>query len=621
MKRLRSLPALWLAAATLIPIGVLSWLGIRVLQQDGDAARQRRSVDLQVTAGRLSLDLAAWLQELDARVLRGEGVTFNATGPEPTRELPLLYAASFLSAGAIRTAELAAAEILEYQNQNLTAAADAYRRAAQSNSRQVRAAAWLGLGAVLLKSGDLESALAAYRELERLSDVQVAGEPAALFALKARCRALDQSGQSARLRSEATSLARTLHAGGWLIDRPTFENYQNDLRRWGAPEPPVEMAARTRAALELWQNWHDGKLPPRGQRIVSVGADRVLATWATTSGRTVVWLTTANELDSAFRPLARALALSISAYDDEDRVMFGDDSSAGPLLTKSETRLPFSLRVAPLDTAVIDLQDRRRRRVLMSSLAVAFVLIIAAAFGLYRTTVRQLALAKQQTDFVSAVSHEFRTPLTSMRHLTDLLSTRQVASEERRTHYYKLLTHETERLHRLVEGLLSFGRIDAGGYAWRLEPVDVGVMAAAVCADFKNEPQARSREIACDIESELPAVRADSEALSRALWNLLDNASKYSAADAPVSVSVRRAGQVVHIAVGDRGIGIQPEERESVFQKFVRGAEAKRAGIGGVGIGLTLVSRIIEAHGGSVQVDSEPGRGSTFTLVIPCIES
>jgi len=622
MKRVRSLPALWLmAAATLIPIGVLSWLGIRVLQQDGDAERQRQSDNLQVTARRLSLDLAAWLQELDARVLRGEGLTFNATGPESHRDLPLLYSASFLSAAPIRTAELAAAEMLEYQKQNLTAAADAYRRAARSNSRKVRAAALLGLGVVLLKSGDLESALGAYRELESLSDVDVAGRPAALVALNARCRALDKSGERARLRSEATTFARTLHAGGWLIDRPTFENYQDDLRRWGAPEPPVELAARTRAAIQLWQDWHDGKLPPRGQRIESVGADRVLATWATTSGRTVAWLTTANELDAAFRPLAQAWALRIGAYDDEDRVMFGDGNSAGPLLTKSETRLPFSLRAAALDAVAVDLQERKRRRLLLSSLAVAFALITAAAFGLYRTTVRQLALARQQTDFVSAVSHEFRTPLTSMRHLTDLLSTRHVTSEERRTHYYKLLTHETERLHRLVEDLLSFGRIDAGGYAWRLQPVDIGTMAAAVCADFKNEPQAQSREIVCAIEPHLPAVRADSEALSRALWNLLDNASKYSAADAPVSVSVRRAGQVVHVAVGDQGIGIRPEERESVFHKFVRGTEAKHAGIGGVGIGLTLVSRIIEAHGGSVQVDSEPGRGSTFTLVIPCIES
>jgi two-component system sensor histidine kinase SenX3 len=88
-----------------------------------------------------------------------------------------------------------------------------------------------------------------------------------------------------------------------------------------------------------------------------------------------------------------------------------------------------------------------------------------------------------------------------------------------------------------------------------------------------------------------------------------------------VSVSVRRFGTSVHIAVQDRGIGIEPEERKTVFQKFVRGAKAKRAGIGGVGLGLSLVARIVEAHGGSVELESEPGHGSTFTLVLPCIAS
>jgi signal transduction histidine kinase len=354
---------------------------------------------------------------------------------------------------------------------------------------------------------------------------------------------------------------------------------------------------------------------------VRVGPDAVLASWTTSASRPIAWFTTKIELDAALLPLARTHGLRSTAYDDEDGVVFGDGHAAGPVLTKSETRLPFTLRVAPLDPAAVDVQDRRRRIVLMSSLSIAFVLTIAAGYGLYRTTARELALARQQTDFVSAVSHEFRTPLTSMRHLTDLLSTRQVVSEERRTHYYALLTHETERLQRLVEGLLSFGRIEAGGYAWRVQPVDIAAVVEAVAEDFRHEPAARSREIVCDVETDLPPVSADSEALARALWNLLDNAAKYSPPAAPVSLSVKRVGQAVHIAVGDRGIGIQPEERESVFQKFVRGAEAKRAGIGGVGLGLALVSRIVEAHGGSVRVDSEPGRGSTFTIVIPCIES
>jgi signal transduction histidine kinase len=239
---------------------------------------------------------------------------------------------------------------------------------------------------------------------------------------------------------------------------------------------------------------------------------------------------------------------------------------------------------------------------------------------LYRATTREMVLAREQADFVSAVSHEFRTPLTSMRHLTDLLVSRGVTSEERRTQYYGLLANETERLHRMVESLLSFGRIEGGGYAWQLTTADAGELVNGILEEFRRESLAEGRAVICEVEDDLPAIRADREALSRALWNLLENAAKYSEAGSEIRVFARRLGNTILIGVGDRGVGIPPNEHEKIFQKFVRGAEAKRAGVRGVGIGLALVKRIVEAHGGTVQVESEPGRGSTFTLVLPCHE-
>ena len=121
----------------------------------------------------------------------------------------------------------------------------------------------------------------------------------------------------------------------------------------------------------------------------------------------------------------------------------------------------------------------------------------------------------------------------------------------------------------------------------------------------------------CDVYDGLPPIRADWEALSRALWNLLENAGKYSPAETPIHVFARRAGDAVEIGVADRGSGISKAEQARVFQKFVRGSAAQRGGVRGVGIGLALVKRIMEAHGGSVTVDSEPGRGSTFTMLLP----
>jgi signal transduction histidine kinase len=265
--------------------------------------------------------------------------------------------------------------------------------------------------------------------------------------------------------------------------------------------------------------------------------------------------------------------------------------------------------------------DGSDRRLVLGSLSLAFVLIVAAAYGLYRATSRELGLARQQREFVSAVSHEFRTPLTSMRHLTDLLATREGVTDERRAHYYSLLSHETQRLHRMVENLLSFGRIEARAYAWRLESVDIAALARLAVDDFRRDAAASARAVTCEIDDGLPAVRADSDALARAVRNLLENAAKYSEPGTPIDVFVRYAGGSVQVTVGDRGIGIAPEDRARIFDVFVRGTDATRSRTRGVGMGLALVKRIIEAHGGSVKVDSTPGQGSLFTLEIPCPRS
>jgi signal transduction histidine kinase len=337
----------------------------------------------------------------------------------------------------------------------------------------------------------------------------------------------------------------------------------------------------------------------------------------------VVWLATPGSLADLLNPLADARQLTIALSDVEGGSVFGAAQSGALPVMPDATHLPFIVRAAPAPdfaSAWRD-SDRLRRSLLVAGLVGAFALMVAAALALYRVTMRRLRLARQESDFVSAVSHEFRTPLTSMRHLTDLLRSGSIADSERRSQYYGLLGRETERLHRMVESLLSLGRIDAGAYVWRLESSDAGDLARAAVDEFRNEPQAVGREIVCEVESPLRPIHVDREALNRALWNLLENASKYSKPGTPIRVSVRRSADAVTVDVADAGIGIPAAERSLIFQKFVRGAEAKRAGIRGVGVGLALVQRIVEAHGGSVRLERELGRGSTFTLVFPCPES
>lgn len=531
----RKIPVL-LAAATLIPIGVLSWLGVRILEQDREVERQRARETLEVVAGRLALDIERQLVDIEERLARGAGIHFTPSGIKAASDFPLLNQPG-VSGGEDPPPVFSMAEAEEFRRRDLAAAASLYRRLAASPEPAVRAAALVRLGRVLRKRGDRAGALQAYAQLGELGSLVVAGEPAALMDRQGRLKVFEEAGAAEDLRREAADLARTRGAGGRQIDRSTFDLYLSLLHRWGAPAPSPKAIARTEAAIHLWQTWRNGSLPPRGRRILREEGAPVLAVWTGGHEQVTAWLATPDRLEALLRPLLDSQHLAASLYDMDGQPVFGGSQAAGISLTPGETRLPFILKVAALGTPAEAKRDRMRRTVLISSLVVAFLLTIAAAYGLYRATTRELVLARQQSDFVSAVSHEFRTPLTSMRHLTELLVSRGITSEERKAQYYELLAHETDRLHRMVESLLSFGRIEAGAYAWRLEPAGAGELVRGIVEEFRRDPQAGGRPIVCEIEEWLPPIRVDREALSRALWNLLENAGKYSQPGSPIRVS------------------------------------------------------------------------------------
>jgi signal transduction histidine kinase len=184
--------------------------------------------------------------------------------------------------------------------------------------------------------------------------------------------------------------------------------------------------------------------------------------------------------------------------------------------------------------------------------------------------------------------------------------------------FYGALARNTERLHRLVESLLDFSRMETGRKPWRLQPTDAVVVAEGVALEFQKEVHSRGVQIdfAADRPGEL-LLQADAEALGHALWNLLDNAVKYSIEPGSVQVSVARKPHSIVISVKDQGIGIPQREQRNIFRKFVRGEQVGKLGIKGTGLGLAIVAHIVEAHGGTIEVESEEGKGSTFRLVLP----
>jgi signal transduction histidine kinase len=241
--------------------------------------------------------------------------------------------------------------------------------------------------------------------------------------------------------------------------------------------------------------------------------------------------------------------------------------------------------------------------------------VLAGSALIARAVSRELAVARLKSDFVSAVSHEFRTPLATLRQLTENLSDGRVGDEERRRAYYRAQARATARLSRLVERLLDFGRMEAGALRYRPEPLDLGGLVRAVVDEFEHVVADTGHRIELAVDPGVLPVRADREALAQAVWNLLDNAIKYSPGRPAVWIQVCEENGHAAVRVRDRGPGVLPEERKDLFREFTRGTAARAGGVKGTGIGLAMVNYIVQAHRGRVRVDSVPGQGSTFTIL------
>ena len=226
---------------------------------------------------------------------------------------------------------------------------------------------------------------------------------------------------------------------------------------------------------------------------------------------------------------------------------------------------------------------------------------------------KQMRLARLKTDLVAAVSHELKTPLSSMRLLVDSLLADTEFDAQKTREYLQLVAGENLRLTRLVENFLTFSRIERNRQRFefeRIEPADVVASAAGVMRERLND-------LTVDVEPGLPAIHADPDALLTALVNLLDNAWKYTRSEKRICLrATREAGQVV-FAVEDNGIGIAAREQKRIFRRFYQVDARLARETGGCGLGLTIVESIARAHGGSVRVASQVGAGSTFSLCLP----
>jgi signal transduction histidine kinase len=263
--------------------------------------------------------------------------------------------------------------------------------------------------------------------------------------------------------------------------------------------------------------------------------------------------------------------------------------------------------------------DVVRRQVMMFTAAFGVLLAVIAAGCVltWRLMRRETEMARLKSDFVANVSHDLRTPLSVIRMFGETLELGRVADEARRREYYRVITRESERLSRLIDNVLDFSRIESG--RWRFDPAPTAVepLVRETLEAFAYPLEQQGFKVEVTMAPDLPDVTLDADAVGQALANLVDNAIKYSGDERVLTVEARRDAGWLALSVADRGIGIPPAEHRRVFEKFYRVGRSETQGRRGSGVGLALVRHVVEAHGGTVEVESAPGRGSRFTVRLP----
>ncbi len=627
---------LLIAGITVVPLATLVWLGRRLLEQDrvleGQQVQQRveRGADLVVAGLQRALSVS------EQRLAAGSeqwpdgavAVAFRDGSVEAYPGARMAYLPVVQPLREAPEVTFAHGDELEFRQPRRDHAVNVYRELAKASDPAIRAGALLRLGRNLGNTGRNQEALATYAQLRAIERVSAGGAPADLVAQYARSKLLEKQKRWGELRAEAQRLRSDLDSGRWPLTGPVYWLYAGDAAKWSGGAAPGGRQAEVfaEAAGVLWERWNwmrPGAPASSGRESLAIGGQTLAVLWQRSPGSFRALMATPGFVESQWLPaisqVAKQQRMTFGLRDSEGKMVFGTllaGEAHQATRSAAEAALPWSVVAAGIGQPGQDSDFAVRRRLLIAGFLLLVSMALAASYLIARAVSRELAVARLQSDFVAAVSHEFRTPLTALRQFTEMLREHRNLGDDRRQVCYEAQWRATGRLTRLVESLLDFGRMEAGARPYEFEQRDCAELVRQVVEEFRRE----ARTAACEIElvgNGTAEIEADGEALSRAIWNLLDNAVKYSPDHRAVEVAVSRRQDSVLIAVRDRGIGIPAHERAAIFAKFRRGEQARTRRIQGTGIGLAMADQIVKAHHGRVEVESEPGQGSTFTILLP----
>lgn len=287
-------------------------------------------------------------------------------------------------------------------------------------------------------------------------------------------------------------------------------------------------------------------------------------------------------------------------------------TEVGPLLPRWEVAAYL------IDPAKLDLAARRLRMTLWIVIGALLLSVAGGSALILRSVGEEMRLASRKTDFVGNVSHELKTPLTSIRMFSELLSRPESVEPEKARHYAEILSRESARLTRLINRLLDFSRLDRGEIRLEKVPVSLGEVIREVAEGMRESFDAAGVELVVEVpDGDGPVVLGDRDALAQVVLNLLGNALKYASSGKWVGISVTGADDLARLSVSDHGPGVPKAHQRRIFEKFYRVDNSINTGVDGSGIGLALCRQIAEQLGGSIRYESRRGGGSIFTLELP----
>jgi len=291
-----------------------------------------------------------------------------------------------------------------------------------------------------------------------------------------------------------------------------------------------------------------------------------------------------------------------------------------PVTTRPIFDLPYTLAIYErCPPALMERLEEKKRGFYfyIFLIGLSTVLILSGtAFALWSLS-REWRNAELKSEFVSILSHDLRRPLTSIRMFAEMLKDGRITDENKKKDYYNIMHSESERLTLLANNILDFSRIERGKNRYNFNYEDISAVVRDTIDHFNAFMGDENRKVSFSAEDKLPRTKIDVNAISQATMNLLTNAAKFSPPDKEIKIRLKRDKKKVIIEVADEGIGISKQEQKKIFRKFYRILRTKENGEEGSGLGLALVKYITEAHKGRIEVESEIGKGSKFSLVLP----